>query len=238
MTEARVAVVTGGSSGMGLATAAHLLANGMRVAAFDVTPGGAPGVLNLEVDVADAAAVEAGFADVVRELGTVDVLVNNAAIGGGPGAGLCHESDIEAWDRVHAVNVRGPYLCSRQVLPGMMEKGYGQIVTISSIAGMVVMPTRCAYTTSKGAALMFAKSLAVDYGPHGIRSNAICPGGVYTPMVSARIDAGAFDIPRLVPLGYVAQPADIAHATYLLASGQLDYMNGSAWVIDGGWTSL
>ena len=72
----------------------------------------------------------------------------------------------------------------------------------------------------------------------GIRSNAICPGGVYTPMVSARIDAGVFDIPKLVPLGYVAKPADIAHAVYLLASGQLDYMNGSAWVIDGGWTAL
>jgi NAD(P)-dependent dehydrogenase (short-subunit alcohol dehydrogenase family) len=234
----RVAVVTGGCSGMGFATAAHLLENGLRVATFDVAGEGPAGALNLRVDVADADAVEAGFAEVVAELGVVDVLVNNAGIGGGPGAGLCHESDIEAWDRVHAVNVRGPYLCSRQVLPGMMEKGYGQIVTISSIAGMVVMPTRCAYTASKGGALMFAKSLAVDYGPKGIRSNAICPGGVYTPMVSERIDAGVFDIPKLVPLGYVAKPADIAHAVYLLASGQLDYMNGSAWVIDGGWTSL
>jgi NAD(P)-dependent dehydrogenase (short-subunit alcohol dehydrogenase family) len=120
----------------------------------------------------------------------------------------------------------------------MLTAGYGQIITIASINSLVALPGRCAYTTSKGGALMFAKSLAADYGPHGIRSNAICPGMVRTPLVAARIDAGTWDVPGMIPLGRAGQPEEIAEAVVVLASGRLDYMNGSAWVIDGGWTAL
>jgi NAD(P)-dependent dehydrogenase (short-subunit alcohol dehydrogenase family) len=145
---------------------------------------------------------------------------------------------VEVFDRVQAVNTRGPFLCARAALPGMLAAGYGQIITIASINGLVALPGRCAYTTSKGGALMFAKSLAVDYGPRGIRSNAICPGMIRTPLVAARIDAGAWDVPALIPLGRAGQPEEIAEAVCLLASGRLNYLNGAAWVIDGGWTAL
>src|SRR5205823_689511 len=118
----RVAIVTGGGSGMGRATCARLLGDGFGLAVFEIDGGqakesaGADG-LGLEVDVADASAVEAATAAVLERFGRIDVLVNNAGIGGGPPAGLCHATPVEVWDRVQAVNVRGPFLCSRAVLP-------------------------------------------------------------------------------------------------------------------------
>jgi NAD(P)-dependent dehydrogenase (short-subunit alcohol dehydrogenase family) len=238
-----IAVVTGGVSGIGKAIADGLRAAEFRVAVFDLDADAAvaaagPDGLGVAVDVADAASVDAGFAAVRAALGAVRVLVNNAGIGGGPAAGLCHETPVEVFDRVQAVNTRGPFLCARAALPDMLAAGYGQIITIASINSLVALPGRCAYTTSKGGALMFAKSLAADYGPHGIRSNAICPGMVRTPLVAARIDAGTWDVPGMIPLGRAGQPEEIAEAVVVLASGRLDYMNGSAWVIDGGWTAL
>jgi NAD(P)-dependent dehydrogenase (short-subunit alcohol dehydrogenase family) len=239
----RVAVVTGGASGIGLATTSRLIAAGMRVVVFDVDgdrAAAAAGVdgLGVALDVADETAVGRGIDIVLGRHGRIDVLVNNAGIGGGAAAGRCHETSLEAWERVQAVNVRGPFLCARAVLPTMLAQGYGQVITIASVNALVVLPGRCAYTTSKGAALMFARSLAVDYGAAGIRSNAICPGIVRTPLVEARLAAGAWDVGALVPLGRVADPAELADAVHLLASGRLDYMNGAAWVIDGGWTAL
>ncbi|HZE66997.1 MAG TPA: SDR family oxidoreductase [Sporichthyaceae bacterium] len=241
--ERRTAVVTGGVSGIGKAITEGLRAQEFRVAVFDLDADAAaaaagPDGLGVAVDVADARSVDAGVAAVHATLGPVQVLVNNAGIGGGPTAGRCHETPVEVWEHVQAVNTRGPFLCSRAVLPDMLAAGYGQIVTIASINGLVVLPGRCAYTTSKGGAVMFAKSLAVDYGRHGIRSNAICPGMVRTPLVAARIDAGAWDVESLIPLGRPGEPEEIAEAVCLLAAGRLDYMNGAAWVIDGGWTAL
>jgi NAD(P)-dependent dehydrogenase (short-subunit alcohol dehydrogenase family) len=194
--------------------------------------------LGLGVDVADEAAVARSFATVLQRYERVDVLVNNAGIGGGAAAGLCHETSVAAWDRVHAVNARGPFLCARAVLPGMMTAGYGQIITVASINALVALPGRCAYTAAKGAALMLTRSLAVDYGRHGIRANAICPGLVRTPLVQERLAAGSWDVQALVPLGRAAEPAEIAEAVLLLATGRLDYMTGAAWVIDGGWTAI
>lgn len=229
----QVAVVTGASSGIGLATVERLREAGLRVVGLDVDAGA-----DVVADVGDVASVSAAFAAVLRTYGRVDLLVNNAGIGGGPAAGLCHETPVEVFDRVQAVNLRGPFLCTRAVLPGMLERGSGRIVTIASVNSAVVLPGRCAYTTSKGGALMFARSVAVDYGHLGIRSNAVCPGLVRTPLVAARLDAGAWDVERLVPLGRPAEPYEIADAVEALASGRLDYVNGAALYVDGGWTAV
>lgn len=237
----RIAIVTGGCSGIGLATTRKLQDTGFRVAVFDLDPdeardvAGGPG---FGVDVADEASVGRAVDAVLAAYGRVDVLVNNAGIGGGAAAGLCHETSVEAWDRVQAVNARGPFLCTRAVLPSMMANRYGQVVTIASVNSQVALPGRCAYTASKGAALMFTRSVAADYARHGVRANAICPGIVRTPLIEARLDAGAWDVEALVPLGRVAEPDELAHAVHLLASGQLDYMTGAAWVIDGGWSAI
>jgi NAD(P)-dependent dehydrogenase (short-subunit alcohol dehydrogenase family) len=236
----RVAVVTGGASGIGRATVARLLDDGFRLAVLDLSPDPIPSVLTIKVDVSDATAVERAMGDVLAELGRVDVLVNNAGISGSPQATTCHETPIAEWDRVFAVNVRGPFLCTRALLPVMINQGTGHVITVASGAGMVAFPGRCAYTASKGAALQFAKSIAVDYAAAGIRSNAVCPGMVQTPMTQWRLD-----IPELraavearIPLGRVGQPDEIADAIAVLASHRLSYVTGAAFLIDGGWTAL
>jgi NAD(P)-dependent dehydrogenase (short-subunit alcohol dehydrogenase family) len=236
-----VAVVTGGSSGIGAATVEVLVKDGFRVVSLDLTPP-TEGLaeLSLQVDVTDVGEVDSAFATITSELGRLDVMVNNAGITGSQAATTLHETPVEEWDKVFAVNVRGVYLCTRAALPVMMSQGSGHVITTASAAGLVAFPGRSAYTASKGAALMLAKSVAVDYARHGIRSNAVCPGMVRTPMTKWRLD-----IPKLrakaeanIPFGRVAEPEEIADAISVLASGRLGYMTGHALVIDGGWTAL
>jgi NAD(P)-dependent dehydrogenase (short-subunit alcohol dehydrogenase family) len=241
----RVAVVTGGGSGIGLATCARLRADGFTLAVLDLDADTAKaaagtGGLSAVADVADADQVERAFAEVVATLGRIDVLVNNAGISGSPAATICHETPVDEWDRVQAINSRGPFLCSRAALPVMLAQGSGHVITVASVAGQVAFPARCAYTASKGAALMFAKSLAVDYATTGIRSNAVCPGFVQTPMTQWRMDIPELraQVEQKIPLGRVAQPDDIADAIALLASDRLSYLTGHALVVDGGWTAL
>ena len=238
----RVAVVTGGASGIGLATCWRLSDDGFKVAALDLTPDGASdaAVMTLRCDVTDEEDVQGAMLTVAAVLGPIDVLVNNAGITGSQAAARCHETPIGEWDRVQAVNVRGPFLCSRAVLPSMIARGSGHIITVASVAGLVAFPRRCAYTASKGAALMLTRSIAVDYAAAGIRANAVCPGMVYTPMTSWRLDQPDLraEMEERIPAGRVATPDEIADAVALLASGRLGYMAGHALVVDGGMSAL
>ncbi len=238
-----VAVVTGGGSGIGLATSTRLAQYGFTVAVLDVQPSAAAdgaAALALRCDVTDEADVATAMAVVADRLGGIDVLVNNAGITGSREAARCHETPVAEWDKVHAVNVRGPFLCSRAVLPSMVARGSGHIITIASVAGLVAFPGRCAYTASKGAALMLTRSIAVDYAAAGIRANAVCPGMVYTPMTSWRLDQPELraEVEARIPVGRVATPDEIADAVALLASGRLGYMTGHPLVVDGGMTAL
>ena len=242
MTAPAVAVVTGGGSGIGLATCARLAKEGFAVAALDLDPAAAAATAALTAvcDVTDEASVGAALAAVTGRLGPVDVLVNNAGITGSRQAARCHETPVQEWDRVVAVNVRGPFLCSRAVLPSMAARGSGHIITIASVAGLVAFPGRCAYTASKGAALMLTRSIAVDYAAAGIRANAVCPGMVYTPMTAWRLDQPELRaaVEERIPVGRVATPDEIADAVALLASGRLGYMTGQPLIVDGGMTAL
>jgi NAD(P)-dependent dehydrogenase (short-subunit alcohol dehydrogenase family) len=241
----RVVVVTGGGSGIGLATCTRLAEDGFALAVLDVdldaakAAAGADGV-GFAADVAQPEDVDRAFAAIRQTFRRIDVLVNNAGITGSPAATICHETPVEEWDRVHAVNARGPFLCSRAALPGMLAQGRGHVITVASVAGQVAFPARCAYTASKGAALMFAKSLAVDYAHAGIRSNAVCPGFVQTPMTQWRLDVPELrqKVEANIPMGRVAQPEEIAEAIAVLASDRLGYMTGHALTVDGGWTAL
>jgi NAD(P)-dependent dehydrogenase (short-subunit alcohol dehydrogenase family) len=237
-----VAIVTGAGSGIGLASSLQLQEDGMTVIALDLNVEAAakasPNALTLDVSNADQVAEV--MAEILVRWPRIDVLVNNAGITGSAQATLAHKTPVEEFDRVMAVNVRGPFLCSSAVLPSMIEAGGGHIITIASVAGIVVFPGRCAYTTSKGAALQFARSLAVDYGGMGIRSNAICPGMVETPMTQWRLDQPDLRdrTESQIPMGRVASPQEIADVVSILASGRMGYANGAALVIDGGWTAL
>jgi NAD(P)-dependent dehydrogenase (short-subunit alcohol dehydrogenase family) len=242
--EARVAVVTGGGSGIGRASCRQLLDDGLRLAVLDLDGDAAKAAagsdgLGLAVDVSDADAVQGAVDRVVGEFGRIDVLFNNAGITGSRAAARCHETPVDEWDRVLGVNLRGPFLMTRAVLPVMLAAGSGHVINLVSVAGMVATPTRCAYTASKGGALMFTKSIATDYAADGIRCNAVCPGWVHTPMTSWRLDDPELGARARapIPMGRVAQPAEIAEAVALLASSKLTYVTGLALVIDGGLTS-
>jgi len=122
----------------------------------------------------------------------------------------------------------------------MLRQRSGHVITVASVAGLVAFPGRCAYSTSKGAAVMFTKSLAVDYATAGIRANAVCPGFVQTPMTQWRLDVPELrtKVEENIPLGRVAQPEEIADAIAVLASDRLAYLTGHTLVVDGGWTAL
>ena len=237
----RVAVVTGGASGIGLATCARLTADGYRVVSIDVGDGGTDEAgLALRADVGNPADVEGAFDEVLRRLGRVDLLVNNAGITGSQQATVCHTTPVEEWDRIHTVNVRGPFLCTRAALPTMLRQGSGHVITIASIAGLVAFPQRCAYTASKGAAVMFTKSIAADYAAHGIRANAVCPGFVQSPMTQWRLDVPELraSVEARIPMGRVARTDEIAQAVAMLACDSLTYLTGHTLVVDGGWTAV
>lgn len=238
---AQVVVVTGAGSGIGRATTGRLISDGMTVVATDIDAESAGRVspYSYGLDVADGPQVEEVMGQVLERFGRIDVLVNNAGITGSLRATVAHETSIEEFDNIIAVNTRGPFMCARAVLPAMMAAGSGHIITLASIAGMVAFPGRCAYTVSKGAALQLARSLALDYGRFGVRSNAICPGIVSTPMTQWRLDQPELLawIEDQIPLGRVAAPEDIADAVAVLASGRLAYSNGAPLIVDGGWTA-
>jgi NAD(P)-dependent dehydrogenase (short-subunit alcohol dehydrogenase family) len=242
MSSSPVTVVTGAAGGIGRASVARLIAEGLTVVAADLD-GDAVRDLSPHhavLDVTSPEQVESVLAEVVERLGRIDVLVNNAGIAGSQQATTAGETPIEEFDRVMAVNVRGPFLCTRAVLPSMIAAGSGHIITLASVAGLVAFPGRSAYTTSKGAAVMFARSVAVDYGHLGIRSNAVCPGMVETPMTQWRLDQPDLraQIEDRIPMGRVAQADEVADVVALLATGRMSYANGSALVIDGGWSAI
>jgi NAD(P)-dependent dehydrogenase (short-subunit alcohol dehydrogenase family) len=233
---ASTAIVTGGGSGIGRAIGAQLRKDGFAVAVLDSGAVADGSDLVLRCDVTDPGSVADAVATVMAEFGRIDVLVNNAGITGSQQASTLHLTPVDEWDRVHAVNVRGPFLCSRAVLPVMMEQGAGHIITIASVAGLFAFPGRAAYSSSKGAAVMLTKSIAVDYAGFGIRANAICPGMVYTPMTAWRLDQPELRaaVESQIPMGRVAQPEEIADAVSVLAGGRLGYLNGHPLILDGG----
>jgi NAD(P)-dependent dehydrogenase (short-subunit alcohol dehydrogenase family) len=247
----RVALVTGAASGNGEAIAARFLRDGAAVVAVDAAADGlaraaaawsehADRVATVIADVTEPSQIEAAVAAAGERFGRLDVLVNNAGISGDRRATTLHETPIDQWDRVMAVNVRGVFLGCRAALPVMLAQGGGMIVNIASVAGLVAFPGRAAYTTSKGAVIQLTKSIAADYASRGIRANALCPGMVDTPMTHWRLsdpDLLAAVLDR-IPQREIGDPSDVADAVAFLAGPEARQFNGAAIVMDGGWTAI
>ncbi len=248
----RSVLVTGAASGNGRAIATRFLAGGDRVAAVDVSGDALAAlrdgewqaqrdrVLCATADVSSEADVAAAVARTLEQFGTIDVLVNNAGITGGPQATVLHETPVDIFDSVFAVNVRAIFLGCRAVLPGMLERGGGVIVNIASVAALAAFPGRLAYTASKGAVVALTRSIAADYARSGIRCNALCPGMIETPMTQWRLDQPHLRqaIEAMIPQGTIGTVADVASAVWFLSSSEAQYFNGSAVVMDGGITAV
>jgi NAD(P)-dependent dehydrogenase (short-subunit alcohol dehydrogenase family) len=242
--ENHVALITGGGSGIGRATALRFAAEGAAVALFDRHADAAERVAGeiagtggravaVAGDVTDLAALEAATAEAAGSLGLVSILVANAAISEGDDP---LEIDEATWDRTVDVVLKGVFLSAKAVLPGMLAAGRGAIVTVSSVNGQTGIGEE-PYSAAKAGVINLTKNLATRYGGHGIRANCIAPGTVRTPIWQARLDRdpGAFDrIARWYPLGRVGEAEDIANAALFLASDEAAWVTGAVLNVDGG----
>jgi 2-hydroxycyclohexanecarboxyl-CoA dehydrogenase len=239
----RIAVVTGGASGIGLGIAHRFLADGHQVAivdrdaaALEVAAGElGPGVLALEVDVADRTSIDAAYEQVRAHLGPIEILVTSAGI---ESFTPILEITADQWDRMIAVNLTGTFACIQAALPDMLAAGWGRIVTISSSSAQSGAPRMAHYTASKGGVISLTKSLAVELASKGITANTIPPSLVDTPMVdqaTARGDfAGVEAVARHVPVGRAGTPDDIAGACSFLCSDDGSYITGQIIGVNGG----
>ncbi len=251
--DGKAAVVTGSGNGIGRAIARALAGAGAQVAVSDVlvedgqrtvreiTDAGGSAVF-VEADVAVTEQTAHLIATAADRFGGLDILVNNAGVGGGQKR--LHELDPEEFDRVIDVNLRGTFLCTKFALPHFLAQGDGRIVNIASTYGLVGAPKAAAYCASKGAIINLTRQLAVDYGPDGIRVNAICPGYIDTglgrrgpsmrPEEFAAANAVREKAAGMQPLGRQAQPAEIGAVALFLASDAASFMTGSIVPVDGG----
>jgi NAD(P)-dependent dehydrogenase (short-subunit alcohol dehydrogenase family) len=238
----RVAVVTGGSSGIGLATVRALRAAGARVAALDVSDADAGADLSVACDVTVESSVRDAMHQVRNALGPIDIVHANAGVcfnDDGPGQdGPAHELDLEIWDRTVAVNLTGAYLTVKHGLDDMLERRSGAIVLTASVGGASFGTHHLAYSSSKAGVVGMARSLAREYGPAGIRTNAVCPGPVRTPLsVMARSTGAAYDEwVEGIPLRRIGEPDDIGGVVAFLVSDAAAYLNGASITVDGGMT--
>ena len=244
----KVVVITGGCTGIGAAIAeryaaegAHVVVVGRRRAPLEEVAA-RTGALVVVADAGDGASARAAVHEILSHFGRIDVLVNNA---GGHGFSAVGDTDDASWAASLHANLDTAFVMSRECLPALIE-AKGQIVVISSLAGLFAGPSVAGYTVGKHALIGLTKTLARDYGRNGVRVNAVCPGWVQTPMADAEMDEFAAHagldtraeayatVTADVPLRRAAQPSEIASVVRFLGSGESSYMNGAVLVVDGG----
>lgn len=237
-----IAIVTGGASGIGAATAELLVARGAGVAVLDRTIDGlSESVYGVVCDVTDTAHVDAAIADVVAHFGSLDVVVNNAGIGA---AGNVAANDDEEWHRVLDVNVVGLARVSRAALPFLRRSTHAAIVNTCSVVALVGVTNRALYSASKGAVAALTLAMAADHVSEGIRVNAVLPGTADTPWVDRLLDAApdrdaaAQALRARQPTGRLVSAEEIAHAIVYLASPASGSTTGTLLTVDGGMTGL
>ena len=241
--EGRTALVTGGASGIGLATVRRFADEGANVVVVDMDDekGGAAadevGGTYVHCDVTDAGQVEAMVARAVETYGGVDVAFNNAGISP-PDDDSILDTGLDAWRRVQEVNLTSVYLCCKAVIPHMRERGRGSIInTASFVAVMGAATSQISYTASKGGVLAMSRELGVQFAREGIRVNALCPGPVDTPLLRELFASDPERAARRmvhIPMGRFADAVEIANAVLFLASDESSFVTASTFLVDGG----
>jgi NAD(P)-dependent dehydrogenase (short-subunit alcohol dehydrogenase family) len=246
----KVAIVTGAGSGIGASIATLFGKQGARVAALDISLDAAQRTANelraigcnadaLHCDVGDAASVDKAFKSVRERFESLDILVNNAGIAHVGSLATTSETDF---DRLHRVNSKGVFLCSQAALPAMLEQGGGVILNMASIASLIGIEDRFAYSMTKGAVLAMTRSIAVDYVAKNIRCNCICPARVHTPFVDGFLaknypgkEREMFEkLSAYQPIGRMGTPEEVAQLALYLCSDAASFITGQAFPIDGG----
>jgi NAD(P)-dependent dehydrogenase (short-subunit alcohol dehydrogenase family) len=239
----RVAVITGGCSGIGLASARRLAAEGATVVIGDLDEARGPELAAeldgafLCTDVTEAEQVKALFALAADRYGAVDIAFNNAGISP-PEDDSILDTDLDTWRRVQEVNLTSVYLCCRTALPYMLQQQRGSIInTASFVAVLGAATSQISYSASKGGVLSMSRELGVQFARSGVRVNALCPGPVNTPMLRELFAADPERAARRlvhVPMGRFGEPDEVANAVLFLASDESSYVNASTFLVDGG----
>lgn len=244
--DGKVAIVTGGGSGIGQGICFRFAEEGARVAVFDVNleaaektareiekSGGT--ALALKVDVASSAEVDPAVKQVLSKLGKIDILVNNAGVSLPSKVANITE---EMWDKTFAVNMKGVFLCTRAVIPHMKERKYGKILSIASILALRGGSYYAHYGATKAGVVAFTQGLAMELGPHNINVNAIGPGIIDTPMAAADVESEYRQrLIKGIPLRRIGTPRDIANAALFLVSDEAQYITGQCLYVCGGWSA-
>ena len=243
--QGRVAVITGGGSGIGLATARRFHAEGAKVVIVDVNAtAGANAAKEVDgefvaVDVTDESAVRELFDHVASSYGSVDIAFNNAGISP-PDDDSILDTGLEAWERVQRVNLTSVYLCCKYAIPHMLRAGKGSIInTASFVALMGAATSQISYTASKGGVLAMTRELGVQFARQGVRVNALCPGPINTPLLQELFAKDPERAARRlvhIPMGRFGETEEIAAAVAFLASDDSSFMTANSFVVDGGLT--
>ena len=238
----KIAVVTGGGSGIGLAVVQDFLEEGARVLAVDLEPGALNGLgagesgrlAFFRADVGREEENEAMLAAAAERFGGLDILVNNAGVGRLAESASC---PTELWRRIQSVNLDGTFFGCRHAIRRFLETGGGSIVNVASIMGVVGSAGQTAYSATKSGILGMTRCLALEYAKSNIRVNAVCPGYIDSPMLAGKSGAERERLAALHPIGRLGRPEEIAHCVTFLASGRASFVTGAALVADGGYTA-